>query len=74
MSFLLSFLIAITYQYKLNDKTFENYILSDLQNNQDITSLIDLNKEGIFSTFGYLSIYIAGEGMCHRLKEILKAK
>ncbi|RNA44556.1 hypothetical protein BpHYR1_038577 [Brachionus plicatilis] len=37
-------------------------------------NVIELNKEDLFSTFGYLAIYIGGNGLCHRINSIRKEK
>ena len=68
---LLSLAIGVSYQYFLNIDNYKNsaYILN-LKDVRD--TLIDKNKEGIFSLFGYLSIFLAGESICYRINSLLK--
>ncbi|CAF0818083.1 unnamed protein product [Brachionus calyciflorus] len=68
-AFFLSFIIGVAYQFMLSKKDFREYIL---EYDQERKSLIDKNKEGLFSTLGYMSIYFAGEAICYQLKMILK--
>lgn len=71
-AFLTSMLIGIFYEYLLINENLAKYILdSDLDKR---ITLIDKNKEGIFSLVGYLSIYFAGEAICYRLKYIIKKR
>jgi hypothetical protein len=67
---LLSILIAVIYQYHLSHKKLTDYIFDP----EDRHTLIDQNKEGIFSTIGYVSIYLAGEALCYKLNYLLKEK
>jgi hypothetical protein len=71
-AFLTSMLIGIFYEYLLINENLAKYIL-DSELDKRIT-LIDKNKEGIFSLVGYLSIYFAGEAICYRLKYIIKKR
>jgi hypothetical protein len=68
---ILSLVIGVSYQYFLNIDDYKNtvYILN-LKDIRD--TLIDKNKEGIFSLFGYLSIFLAGESICYRINNLLK--
>ncbi|CAK9251676.1 unnamed protein product, partial [Sphagnum jensenii] len=68
-SFLLSVSIGILYQYFLSQHHYSQYLL-DAQYNR--VTFVDKNKEGIFSLFGYLAIYFAGEAVCYRLKYLVK--
>lgn len=67
----LSMLIGITYQFFLMRNEFWMYLLniSIMREN-----LIELNKEGLCSTIGYLAIYIGGNGICHKINSIRKEK
>jgi phosphatidylinositol glycan class W len=70
-SFLLSLGIGLAYQYLLSARHYSEYILDrELKR----VTFIDQNKEGIFSTIGYLSIYFAGEAVCYRLKHLIKQR
>lgn len=66
-SLLIASIIAFYYQYFLTRKNLASYLLSDKRN---LSNLIDANKEGIFSCFGYLSIYLASQSVCLRLNSI----
>jgi len=54
----------------LSFKNLTDYIFDP----EDRHTLIDQNKEGIFSTIGYVSIYLAGEALCYKLNYLLKEK
>lgn len=69
LAFLSSALVAFFYQYLLSYWKFNNYIMSLKRD-----SFLDMNKEGIFSTIGYLSLYLGGYGVYRRLSEIFNAK
>ena len=62
-------MIGIFYQCLLSANHFSFYILME---NVPRTRFIDWNKEGIFSLFGYLSIYFAVESICLIINEIIK--
>ncbi|VDK86167.1 unnamed protein product [Onchocerca ochengi] len=47
-------IIVSVYQYLLNERNFQNWLLSD---SVDRNTFITMNREGIFSLLGYLSIY-----------------
>lgn len=64
-----SLLIGGVYQYFLTTKPELTYYIISRPPKRE--TLIDANKEGIFSLFGYLSIYFAGVSVCHRIAEIL---
>ena len=68
---ILSLVIGVSYQYFLNIDDYKNslYILNSEEKRN---TLIDKNKEGIFSLFGYLSIFLAGEAICYKINNILK--
>jgi phosphatidylinositol glycan class W len=62
-------LIGIGYQYFLStNMVFLNYLIDS--NGPRIT-LVDNNKEGLFSLFGYMCIYFAGESICYQIKHAL---
>jgi hypothetical protein len=69
---IISMVIGIGYQCALTtNQEFKDYLI----NSHSVrASLIDYNKEGIFSMFGYLTIYFAGESVCYRIKHILNEK
>ncbi|VDK70917.1 unnamed protein product [Onchocerca ochengi] len=51
---LLGIVIGFTYQYFLTKQNLQEYLLS---NETERTDFISKNREGIFSLFGYLSLY-----------------
>ncbi|KAM3718943.1 GPI-anchored wall transfer protein [Dirofilaria immitis] len=51
---LLGIVIAITYQYFLTKQNLQEYLISSKTERKDF---ISKNREGIFSLYGYLSIY-----------------
>lgn len=65
-AFILSILIGSLYQWLLTYKT--DYIL---QYDQERKTFIDKNKEGLFSTIGYTSMFFMGESVCYHLKQVL---
>ncbi len=68
----ISMAIGTGYQFVLaTNASFNDYMINSYL---DRKTLIDYNKEGIFSMFGYLSIYFAGESVCYRIKHVLKEK
>lgn len=61
-----SIFVASLYQYFLTYGNLSDYLLSYKRQ-----TFIDKNKEGLFSSIGYLSMFLAGEAICLRLNEIL---
>ncbi|KAI9868214.1 MAG: Glucosaminyl phosphatidylinositol (GlcN-PI) nositol acylation protein [Trichoglossum hirsutum] len=53
---LLSFLLGITYEILLDFTSLKAYILTAKR-----TDLLSQNREGVFSFFGYLAIFLAGQ-------------
>ncbi|KAM3718942.1 Beta-1,3-galactosyltransferase sqv-2 [Dirofilaria immitis] len=51
---LFGIIIVSVYQYLLGERNLQNWVLSDTVNRD---TFITMNREGIFSLFGYLSIY-----------------
>uniref|UniRef100_A0A1I7VKY3 Phosphatidylinositol-glycan biosynthesis class W protein n=1 Tax=Loa loa TaxID=7209 RepID=A0A1I7VKY3_LOALO len=51
---LFGFIIISVYQYLLSKRNFQNWLLSE---NVSRDTFIAMNREGIFSLFGYLSMY-----------------
>ena len=39
--------------------------------NEERANFFQQNKEGLCSTIGYLSIYLAGESICYKINNIL---
>ncbi|KAL8590375.1 hypothetical protein ACOMHN_011589 [Nucella lapillus] len=60
----LSCLLAVTiislYQYALSSKGLASYVLHGADGKGGRHGLLDANREGILSSFGYLSIYLIG--------------
>ena len=54
----LAILLGVLYQVILETTGLKAYILAGAR-----TDLISMNREGIFSFFGYLAIFLAGQGM-----------
>ena len=54
---LLSILLSIVYQSSLEFTSLKAYILTGPR-----TNLLSQNREGVFSFFGYLAIFLAGQG------------
>lgn len=52
----LSLLVGVTYQILLETTNLKAYVLTAPR-----TDLISMNREGIFSFFGYLAIFLAGQ-------------
>ncbi len=64
-------MIAAFYEFILLDRLdYRDYLLDT---NTLRTGFVAANKEGIFSTFGYISIYLAGQAICIFLKNSLYA-
>lgn len=69
VAFLSSILVAVIYQFFLTVQNMSDYMMSLKRE-----TLVDENKEGIFSTIGYLSLYLGGEAIYLRLNEIILSK
>lgn len=54
---LLALLLGLTYQIVLDSTSLKAYILA-----AERTNLLSKNREGVFSFFGYLAIFLAGQG------------
>ena len=54
----LSFIIAVTYELVLHFTDLKAYILTAPR-----VDLLSQNREGVFSFFGYLAIFVAGQGL-----------
>ncbi|CAF0707712.1 unnamed protein product [Brachionus calyciflorus] len=67
--FILSLTIGLIYQYFLMRNELWLYLLNSSLKRE---SFIDYNKEGLYSIFGYLAIYLGGEAICHHLNDIQK--
>jgi glucosaminylphosphatidylinositol acyltransferase len=70
-AFILANIIGIVYQYCLyiDNNALTNYLTD---NNLDRSkSLLVANKEGIFSTIGFLSIFFHGEAVCLSLTNLI---
>lgn len=67
--FAISIAIALIYQYLLSCHELNVYLFS-----LERDSIAAQNKEGIFSTIGYLSLYLGGEAICLGLNQILSDK
>ena len=57
------------YQSVLTFTDFTDYLLDTDEENR--IGFIDSNKEGLFSTIGYISIYLAGQSICLYLRDEL---
>ena len=55
---LLALVVGVFYQIALDSTTLTEYILTAPR-----SDLLSKNREGIFSSFGYLSIFLAGQGV-----------
>ena len=68
-------LLAVIYQYLLSMRGYTSYLLDDNRNYPKpigyIEKLIDENKEGVFSSFGYLAIYLGTQSIYYRISFIL---
>ena len=69
-SFMFATIIAFNYQYLLTKKNYTAYLL----NNENRTSFLDANKEGIYSCIGYLAIYLGSQSVYLRLSNIFNQK
>ncbi len=69
-SFLMGGLIIFYYQFILTKKNYTGYLLS----NSNRKTLLDANKEGVYSCIGYTSIYLISQAIFLRLSEILRKK
>lgn len=69
-SLIISLAIAFNYQYFLTNKNLTAYLL----NNSNRDTILNANKEGIFSCAGYLAIYLGSQAICLRLGSILNKK
>lgn len=63
--------VSFYYQYFLTKKNFSQYLLIE---KRDFNSLVDMNKEGIFSCIGYLGIYLAFKSLCLSLNNLITKK
>lgn len=61
---LLGIIIAFTYQYFLTKQNLQQYLISNETKRKDFVSK---NREGIFSFFGYLSIYYLASAIANFL-------
>uniref|UniRef100_A0A1I8EQN4 Phosphatidylinositol-glycan biosynthesis class W protein n=1 Tax=Wuchereria bancrofti TaxID=6293 RepID=A0A1I8EQN4_WUCBA len=61
---LLGIIIAFTYQYFLTKQNLQEYLISNETKRKDFVSK---NREGIFSFFGYLSIYYLASAIANFL-------
>ena len=64
----MSIFIGLIYQYFLSYRNLTEYLFD--QNARE--TFIDQNKEGIYSTIGYLSMNFAAEAVCYKLSNILR--
>ncbi len=69
-SFLIGFALVFYYQFILTQKNYTAYLLS----NTNRKTLLDANKEGVYSCIGYTSIYLISQAIFLRLSEILGKK
>ena len=67
-SFVIGLTIGCFYQFILSEKHLSQHILGE---KRDESSLIDLNREGIFSCLGYLSIYLIAQALFLRIDSII---
>lgn len=67
----LAAIISFYYQFFLTKKNYTQYLFME---NRDFNSLIDMNKEGIFSCIGFLAIFLAFKAICLRLNNIITIK
>lgn len=68
---ILSAIISYYYQFFLTKKNFSQYLFTE---KRDFNSLIDMNKEGIFSCIGFLAIFLGFKAICLRLNSIVSIK
>ncbi|RNA29710.1 transferring acyl groups [Brachionus plicatilis] len=68
-AFFLSILIGCFYQWILAYKT--DYLLEYYGQRK---TFVDKNKEGLYSTIGYTSMYFLSESVCYHLKKVLNTK
>lgn len=64
----MSILVGFTYQYFLSYRNLTEYLFDSYARD----TFIDQNKEGIYSTIGYLSMNFAAEAVCYKLSDILR--
>lgn len=62
-------LIAFYYQFILTKKNYAGYLLGNRRE-----SLLDANKEGIYSCIGYVAIFLISQAIFLRLSEILRKR
>lgn len=65
-----AFVISVSYQMMLMYSGFTDYLL-DIDEGKRI-GFVNSNKEGLFSTIGYVSIYLTGQSICLYLRDELK--
>lgn len=72
---MIAFIFSTLYQYLLTKKNYKNYLLKEY-NLKEINklSLIDANKEGIYSCLGYFAIYFAGQSVSYYITSKIKEK
>jgi glucosaminylphosphatidylinositol acyltransferase len=63
--------IGIIYQYFLSEQKLTFFLIDDNLNRSN--DFITANKEGIFSSIGYISIYLQGEAVCLYLMNIINS-
>jgi glucosaminylphosphatidylinositol acyltransferase len=74
-AFLVAIAVLATYQNLLSKKNLSNYMLYKLSEVQlKNASLIDMNKEGLYSCLGYLALYLFGESMALYIYSKIKEK
>ncbi|ELU08066.1 hypothetical protein CAPTEDRAFT_138269 [Capitella teleta] len=59
LSWLLALLLGTGYQYMLTKQGLQDVILHGMNGTDSRHGIFDANREGIFSSFGYLAIYFA---------------
>ena len=67
-AFCSSIVVGAVYQYFLSFHGYTDYLLDS---ESERTNLIDANKEGLYSSFGYLSIYLGGQSICLVIKQTI---
>ena len=70
-SFLIGSFIAGFYQYALSYKHLSKWILHSKRNE---ASLLDLNREGVFSCLGYTAIYLLSQAIFLKIDSIIKQR
>ncbi|XP_070564066.1 phosphatidylinositol-glycan biosynthesis class W protein-like [Ptychodera flava] len=60
MSWIISLAVAVGYQYCLTNLGLEHFVLHGSDGNNTREGLLNANREGVFSSFGYLALYFAG--------------